>query len=209
MKYYHLCVDETLLQAEFAFFSPSLFPSSTSPLFCGQPVLRTVLFARYDTAIQMCSGSEGARKSDILTSRQFYIPLWIVIGYNVWNVSTLIFHLRGLVLSTQDDSQTNSDLQLFWRLALYPVILIVCCNRIYNSLYPDEPIFVLYFLHKFFGSMQGFFNFLVYGMSTAVRAKLYEALSWFLSLFGIKLQGASSDEMELTKYSINREEADG
>ncbi|EKX55538.1 hypothetical protein GUITHDRAFT_99314 [Guillardia theta CCMP2712] len=149
----------------------------------------------------------------VLRFVQFYIPLWIVIGYNVWNISTLIFHLRGLVLSTQDDSQANTDLQVFWRLALYPVILIICwffgtINRIYNSLHPDEPIFALYFLHKFFGSMQGFFNFLVYGMSTAVRAKLYEVLSWTLSLVGIKLRGANSEEMELTKYSISREEGE-
>lgn len=56
--------------------------------------------------------------------------------------------------------------------------------------------------------MQGFFNFLVYGMSTAVRAKLYEVLSWTLSLVGIKLRGANSEEMELTKYSISREEGE-
>ena len=112
---------------------------------------------------------------------QFYVPLWIVIGYNVYHMATLVSHLREL---TQ-----NADTQFFWRLALYPVILIVCwtpgtVNRIHNSLNPLRPNFGLYVAHAVMGSSQGLLNCLVYGLSPGVRSNLVAVVRDLLNRCG-------------------------
>merc|ERR1712224_295021 len=68
--------------------------------------------------------------------------------------------------------------KIMGRLWVYPCILIVCqalfgmINRVQNVVSPENPIFVLYILHRFFSSVTGFVNCIVYGLNKNVRQQV-------------------------------------
>jgi hypothetical protein len=66
------------------------------------------------------------------------------------------------------------QLKLIKRLKFYPMILIVCwifgtINRVYLFVAPNDPQAWLTILHVFFGSINGLFNAIVYGISGPVK----------------------------------------
>lgn len=67
--------------------------------------------------------------------------------------------------------------RLVRRLKLYPLLLIVdysfaTVNRLYEFIYPDDPLFVLIIIAWSFASISGFFNAIVYGLTPSVRIAL-------------------------------------
>mmetsp|Transcript_20750 Transcript_20750/g.42073 ORF Transcript_20750/g.42073 Transcript_20750/m.42073 type:complete len:275 (+) Transcript_20750:3-827(+) len=110
---------------------------------------------------------------------QFYIPLIFVIIFNAMIYSQLIASLRVVLGSTENQETRERDMEAFWRMGLYPVVLVICwffpiINRLHNFANPDGPVYELYMLHRVFASCQGLFNCLVYGMNRTVREKLPE-----------------------------------
>jgi len=148
---------------------------------------------------------------------QFYVPLWLVISYNFAHIVLLMRHLYALTHrpSTADSSQVRGEVQFFWRLALYPVVLVVCwtpgtINRIHNSVRPDNPVYGLYMAQAIMGSSQGLFNSLVYGLSPGVRAHLSNAFKKLLGKVGVRSASAvgpdGPDELELSKLQAENGE---
>eukprot|EP00164_Ancoracysta_twista_P000108 GFYU01000156.1.p1 GENE.GFYU01000156.1~~GFYU01000156.1.p1 ORF type:complete len:321 (-),score=53.01 GFYU01000156.1:123-1085(-) len=116
----------------------------------------------------------------------FYIPLWATIIYNAVVLTKVLVVVNNVykaqeIASADAPDGRERELQVVRRLAMYPVILTVVwsfgtINRIQNSLDPDNPSFFLTVLHVVFMSLQGFFNFLAYGMTAAVRRHIRAAL---------------------------------
>jgi hypothetical protein len=108
---------------------------------------------------------------------QFYIPLWFAIIYNFKIYLQVIAFLK-----TYCERDTNHF--LIRRLRLYPLILVICwswatINRLYN--FVGKEVFILNFLHIFFGSLQGFLNACVYGLTKSVRLTVKEFIweKWY------------------------------
>mmetsp|Transcript_26789 Transcript_26789/g.70329 ORF Transcript_26789/g.70329 Transcript_26789/m.70329 type:complete len:333 (-) Transcript_26789:829-1827(-) len=124
---------------------------------------------------------------------QFYIPLWMVFVYNFMLYALLFDRIRDLMkhgTSDTGDSQGSKEVRHFWRLGAYPVVLLVCwsfgsVNRIQNSMDPRHPILWLFVAHRFFGSLQGLLNCLVYGMNRSVRARIFGACCSAASVVGL------------------------
>ena len=78
---------------------------------------------------------------------QFYFPLWIIFAFNITLYTRLVIRLRS-VFGSQGGEGGNGDMMVFWRLGMYPVILVLCWsaatfNRLYNTANPDNPLFWL------------------------------------------------------------------
>lgn len=103
----------------------------------------------------------------------FYIPLWIVIVFNLF-VYYRVYSGLAPLLSVPNDENTKGMVRVIERLKYYPMILIVCwtfatINRIYDSVHPRSPVFALVILQTMFQTLQGFFNAMVYGLTPSVR----------------------------------------
>jgi hypothetical protein len=105
----------------------------------------------------------------------FYVPLWLVIAFNLFVYVSVIRYLRQQMrLMLLPDA---SSAKLVRRLKLYPGILIVCytlptVNRIYQIIaygYTWEPLVIVSG-----GTMciTGFLNAIVYGLTDTVRERL-------------------------------------
>mmetsp|Transcript_12422 Transcript_12422/g.30086 ORF Transcript_12422/g.30086 Transcript_12422/m.30086 type:complete len:333 (+) Transcript_12422:33-1031(+) len=135
---------------------------------------------------------------------QFYIPLWCVVIFNVGIFYRIFRNLRGFVQPEDTQMRSPEETKMFWRLGLYPVILVVCWSvgtivRIHNSITSSRKIFGLYALHSILGHCQGLFNCCVYGMNGAVRDKLKSVYLRLLGRPGSQGHFPGSDMVELTE----------
>lgn len=105
----------------------------------------------------------------------FYMPLWLVIAFNLFVYVSVIRYLRQQVqLMLLPD--ISSD-KLVRRLRLYPGILIVCytlptVNRIYQSITYGSSWTPLVILSGGTMCITGFLNAIVYGLTDTVRERL-------------------------------------
>lgn len=111
----------------------------------------------------------------------FYIPLWIVVAFNLY-VYWLIYNGLAPLLQGPSDASTKGMLRVVDRLKYYPMILIVCwtfatINRIYDSIHPRNPSLGLIMMQTIFQTLQGFFNAMVYGLTPSVRNVWRESLA--------------------------------
>jgi hypothetical protein len=106
----------------------------------------------------------------------FYLPLWAVIGYNLYIYAIIIRKLnRDLETVTDDDGEVLTA--LVRRLVFYPIILIVCysvvtAKRIYDFAYPDQTDLTFTIAAWIFQCAIGLLNAVTYGSSDAVRQRL-------------------------------------
>mmetsp|Transcript_42502 Transcript_42502/g.104185 ORF Transcript_42502/g.104185 Transcript_42502/m.104185 type:complete len:314 (-) Transcript_42502:192-1133(-) len=117
------------------------------------------------------------RRKDYWRYITFYVPLWLVFGFNLTLYTRLIIKLRKMFQMAGAHEQDRKDVTLFWRLGLYPVILIVCwsaasINRIHDSINPNSPITWLTAIQITMSQATGVFNCLAYGLNANVREKL-------------------------------------
>mmetsp|Transcript_16753 Transcript_16753/g.40094 ORF Transcript_16753/g.40094 Transcript_16753/m.40094 type:complete len:309 (-) Transcript_16753:159-1085(-) len=110
---------------------------------------------------------------------QFYVPLWLVVGYNGAMYWRILATLRAI--RTNNPESKREEVKMLRGLGLYPAVLVVCwlfasLNRVQNSLSPGHPSFTLFCLHRLFGGSQGLLNCLVYGLNASVRNKLRHAV---------------------------------
>jgi len=105
----------------------------------------------------------------------FYMPLWLVIAFNLFVYVSVIRYLRQQVqLMLLPDFSSD---KLVRRLRLYPGILIVCytlptVNRIYEMFTHGYPLIPLAVLSGGTMCMCGFLNSIVYGLTDTVRERL-------------------------------------
>eukprot|EP00743_Colponemidia_sp_Colp-15_P003637 GILK01003926.1.p1 GENE.GILK01003926.1~~GILK01003926.1.p1 ORF type:complete len:317 (-),score=26.39 GILK01003926.1:333-1283(-) len=136
---------------------------------------------------------------------QFYIPLWITFAFNTTVYIRIVQVMRSLFGRQQSMLESRQkEMKVLRRLRLYPLVLVVCwisgtVNRIQNFIAPDHPIFVLYLLHILFGSLQGFFNSLVYGFTASVKTAISEAFQRCCGMCGIFLQRVEQSKALLTE----------
>jgi len=96
---------------------------------------------------------------------QFYLPLWVAIGYNTYSYLEVIKCLKAY-------SGNSMETRFIGRLKYYPLILVFCwtlptLNRIYTLFYDENPTFNV--IHTSFAGLQGFLNAIVYGCTASVR----------------------------------------
>eukprot|EP00282_Hemiselmis_andersenii_P003632 CAMPEP_0114119726 /NCGR_PEP_ID=MMETSP0043_2-20121206/6265_1 /TAXON_ID=464988 /ORGANISM="Hemiselmis andersenii, Strain CCMP644" /LENGTH=273 /DNA_ID=CAMNT_0001212293 /DNA_START=165 /DNA_END=982 /DNA_ORIENTATION=- len=108
---------------------------------------------------------------------QFFIPLWLIFAFNLTLYVKLILRLRAVWGTGGGSEGSSGDMKVFWRLGLYPVILVICwtaasVNRIHNSIYPSQPIYWLTCTQVFLSNSAGCWNCLAYGLNSNVRDKL-------------------------------------
>jgi len=98
------------------------------------------------------------------------------------------------------------------KLKTYPIVLLICyipatINRIYTLITGDEN-FYLYFLHQFFGSLQGFFFAISFGLNSQIQMVIVKI---FRKLCGNKQKPKSGkdlnnklcqDDKEISDYSL-------
>lgn len=127
---------------------------------------------------------------DFLRLVNFYIPLWVTVGYNTWVHHRLGKRINQLLVlevantrkSENEVAPTESDQQkALWRLLLFPMVLAFCwtaasINRIATFIWPDFSWYMLDYLMVVTGSMQGFMNAIVYGTTIAVREAVIDVL---------------------------------
>ena len=107
----------------------------------------------------------------------FYVPLWLVIAYNIFVYYKVIRSLRlQLQLILEEDEDAN---RLLRKLRLYPMILIGCytlatINRIYQTVCDGMVWFPLTLVSAAAMYLCGFFNSLVYGFTDTVKERLRE-----------------------------------
>lgn len=105
----------------------------------------------------------------------FYVPLWLVIAFNLFVYVSVIRYLRQQVqLMLLPDA---SSARLVRRLKLYPGILIVCytlptINRIYQIIAQGGTWTPLVLVSGFTMCITGFLNAIVYGLTDTVRERL-------------------------------------
>jgi len=109
---------------------------------------------------------------------QFYIPLWLIIGYNSYVYFSIYKRLRAALTS---GSTVASSYRMLARVQYYPLVLTICyfwatINRINEIFGPS--IYWLTVLHILGAASQGFWNSIVYGLTpnvaTAVKRILYD-----------------------------------
>jgi len=96
---------------------------------------------------------------------QFYVPLWIAIGFNVYAYVKVVRFIKKYI-------STTLEIRFIHRLKYYPLVLVICwtfatINRIYNIFGKEVPS--LTFLHVTFGGLQGLLNAFVYGANDQVK----------------------------------------
>mmetsp|Transcript_31114 Transcript_31114/g.40056 ORF Transcript_31114/g.40056 Transcript_31114/m.40056 type:complete len:328 (+) Transcript_31114:108-1091(+) len=127
----------------------------------------------------------------------FYIPTWIAIGYNIVVYFKVIRTVKCLYVGAQT-AQSKKLLNLCDRLKMYPLIMVICwsfatINRIQNTIEPQNPMFVLFFLHSMLISLQGLFNAVAYGLTPTVRQAWKRA---FKDIFSSGGSGAGERDEE-------------
>ena len=151
----------------------------------GIPAILTILpvtTASYGPVGHVC-WLKGDQSGTAWRFLQFYVPLWLVMIYNL----TVMINVRAAIRRVlRITAETAADATAVRRAAarsnilmLYPAVLFVCwifgtINRIQNSVAPNQPIFWLTCLHFGFGGIQGALNCLVYGLNPNVRRALFK-----------------------------------
>jgi len=107
---------------------------------------------------------------------QFYIPLWIALGFNIYAYVKVIKFIRKHL-------SRDMEVRFIHRLKYYPLVLAFCwsfatVNRLYEIV--GKEIFILTVLHHGCGGLQGFLNAIVYGMNENVKQTWKKKLCWFL-----------------------------
>ncbi|CAM9278597.1 unnamed protein product [Discosporangium mesarthrocarpum] len=120
-----------------------------------------------------------------------YVPVWVVISYNIMLYARIARMLRRFSVSIAGEGESKSDsigpsgeqqrrmYKFGKRLLWYPAVLIGCwafatIQRIQNAVDPTNPVFWLLLIQTSTVGLQGFFNALVYGMSDTVQAAVLE-----------------------------------
>lgn len=110
----------------------------------------------------------------------YYIPLWIVIVYNLWVYAKVI----ETVTETMDDVSSDNRTRhvILHRLRMYPFILVLCqtpatIHRIYAFFGQDETTtFILAIFASFFLLINGLLNAIVYGYTDSVKLSIRKRL---------------------------------
>ena len=121
------------------------------------------------------SGKDYYKSGTFWRLMTFYVPLWLVIAFNLFVYVSVIRYLRQQVrlMLLPDASSTK----LVRRLRLYPGILIVCytfptINRIYQIITEGKTWAPLVLVSGFTMCITGFLNAIVYGLTDTVRERL-------------------------------------
>uniref|UniRef100_A0A7S2TMP9 G-protein coupled receptors family 2 profile 2 domain-containing protein n=1 Tax=Lotharella oceanica TaxID=641309 RepID=A0A7S2TMP9_9EUKA len=99
----------------------------------------------------------------------FYIPLWLVAGYNL----SVYAHVRSALNAAVEQGGENAgNIAGLQRMVYYPLVLVVCyifgtISRIQQIFGP--PVYGLVILHTIGMSSQGTLNALVYGLTPSVK----------------------------------------
>jgi len=104
-------------------------------------------------------------KDNAMRFVQFYIPLWIAIGFNIYAYIKVVRFIKKYI-------STTLEIRFIHRLKYYPIVLVICwtfatVNRIYNIF--GKEILALTFLHVTLGGLQGLLNAFIYGTNDQVK----------------------------------------
>jgi len=102
-----------------------------------------------------------------------YVPLWIVIVYNIFVYTRVIRQIK--YLSSVTCCNTEHTNQIIKKLRMYPIILAftwlpASINRIVAIFDPDHPSLILTCVSLGLVAGIGFFNVIAYGFTQAVRS---------------------------------------
>jgi hypothetical protein len=143
----------------------------TSSILAGLPLIITS-YENYDGMCWIRVNSGNYLSATLLRFGLFYIPLWMVICYNIWVYYFMIKNIKNLRSSSiVFRSFAESAVTNLW---LYPCILMVCWlpDSIYVIIEVFDPEFknlFLYCLSLGLNAGLGFFNALAYGYTPEVR----------------------------------------
>jgi len=110
----------------------------------------------------------------------YYGPFWSVFTYNTIVYASIVKNVRKeLKLIEGLDSYIDTVIK---KLQMYPAVLMVCMvptslNRIYDTIWPDDPSIVLTCIAFGILSCMGLFNAIVYGCTPSVKISIISALS--------------------------------
>lgn len=142
----------------------------------------------YKSDILWCwISNDGSWKDSILRSVSLYIPLWIVIIYNIYAYYKIILTIKQE--ERYMSHQADIKMQLVKRLRMYPIVLILCYSltsayRLMQLIDPSvSPHFFLKFIAALFSTLAGFLHSALYGFNPVVRNALCKC--WKLSLIHI------------------------
>jgi hypothetical protein len=95
----------------------------------------------------------------------FYVPLWVIIVFNIYSYGKVIHFLKTFVSEGPEKS-------FIFRLRTYPLILIVCwifptINTIYTVFNCETK--TMNYLHFATAGLQGFFNSIAYGRNYTTK----------------------------------------
>jgi len=104
-------------------------------------------------------------KDNVMRFVQFYVPLWIAIGFNIYAYVKVVRFIKKYI-------STTLEIRFIHRLKYYPIVLVICwtfatVNRIYNIF--GKEILALTFLHVTLGGLQGLLNAFIYGTNDQVK----------------------------------------
>jgi len=128
----------------------------------------------------------------------FYVPLWIVVGFNAFVYYKLMKFLRTI------NAKVNRR-----RISLYPLILVICW--FFPSIHVLQSTFgrdteLMNALHNLSESMQGILNAIIYGMNTDVKKQwVYFLRKHFPRFFKPK---ENPNEVPLTQEPVEEAPAD-
>lgn len=103
----------------------------------------------------------------------FYVPLWIVIPFNIYSYARIIKAVRVHSSSGLIETIEIRD-SLIRRLRFYPFVLVICnvpitVKRIYDFIDPEEGNFTLILVSALAICLNGLLNALVYGLTGSVK----------------------------------------
>lgn len=110
----------------------------------------------------------------------YYGPFWSVFIYNTLVYASIVKSVRQeLKVVEGEDCYVDTIIK---KLRMYPLILMICMvptslNRLYDTIWPDDPSIVLTCIAFGILACMGLFNAIVYGCTPGVKISIISAFS--------------------------------
>lgn len=145
-----------------------------------------IITDNYGLTGMWCWITRSDAKGQVLRWLLYYVPAWFVFIYITWiytrtwkmldtrESSLLDYQRMRRMHSEMKDTPSSHQLVTKSRVKWYPVVLAVTIlfstsDRFYQAIFEGKRNFTLEFLHTLTNNLQGFINFLIYGMTESVR----------------------------------------
>lgn len=146
----------------------------------GIPLLAAIaplVIAKYGNSDGWCwvEADEGQWRNTVLRLSIYYIPLWLVIPYNLMVYIKVIQKINKEIANVTEEEFTRR--QLVRKLFFYPLVLIICqtpvtITRIHDYV-ETNPKFELVLISGIGICINGLLNAIVYGCNKSVKILVY------------------------------------